>query len=156
MALTRMDSLNISAPPTSRIDIKARRGRRAQPSVKRSGDYRGRSRAEGEERTRKVSPYRCGSSMGSARIEPAGVRARVQQRCAKLGALHALVAYLAVRQLAILGGRIARQVRGRVREPRLLAEQQEQGKQQVHHGTAGVHGVRICAASERGFLRGEV
>jgi hypothetical protein len=31
-------------------------------------------------------------------------------------------------------------VRRRVRKHRLLAEQQEQGEQQVHQSTAGVHG----------------
>jgi len=58
----------------------------------------------------------------------------------ELCALHALIADFVVRKLLVLGCRRVAEVRRRVRKHRLLAEQQEQGEQQVHQSTAGVHG----------------
>lgn len=79
--------------------------------------------------------------MGSRASDPgSGVR-RVEQSGAQLCALHALIADFAVRELFVLRCRSAAEVGSRVREHRLLAEQQEHGEQQVHHSTAGVHSV---------------
>jgi hypothetical protein len=71
--------------------------------------------------------------------DPAGVVARVEQSRAELCGLDTLIAQFAVWKLLVLG-RGRAQVGNRVRERRLLAEQQEQGEQQVHYGTADVHG----------------
>ena len=76
----------------------------------------------------------------SRAADPGGVGRRVEQSRTELRALHALIADFAVRKLLVLGcGRVA-EVRRRMREHRLLAEQQEHGEQQVHQSTAGVHG----------------
>ena len=72
--------------------------------------------------------------------DPRGVGRGVEQSRTELCALHALVADLAVRKPLVLGGGRVAEVRRRMRERRLLTEQQEQGEQQVHQSTACVHG----------------
>ena len=72
--------------------------------------------------------------------DPRSVGRGIEQSRTELCALHALIADFAVRKLLVLGCRRVAEVRRRMREHRLLAEQQEHGEQQVHQSTAGVHG----------------
>ena len=78
--------------------------------------------------------------LGSRAADPRGVGRGVEQSRTELCALHALIADFVVRKLLVLGCRRVAEVRRRVRKHRLLAEQHEQGEQQVHQSTAGVHG----------------
>ncbi len=59
-------------------------------------------------------------------VDPALGMTRIEQSGAEMGALHALVASLAVRKLLVLGSGDVAQVGRRMRKRRLLTEQQEQ------------------------------
>ena len=100
----------------------------------------------------------CGSRRSSGMCSgighPGTGETAVEQRRPKLGTLHALVTDL-VRKLFVL--RCGRAEMGsRVRERRLLAEQQEQSEQQMHDGAAGLHGQSRCAGLAQSPPRLEV
>ena len=74
-----------------------------------------------------------------------GCRCRIEESCAELGALHALVARLRMRQLLVLGRKLSGQVGRRVRECRLLTDEQSQGQQDVRQGALEQHSAGIFA-----------
>jgi hypothetical protein len=76
----------------------------------------------------------------------------VEQRGSELRRLQTLVAGFTVRQLLILLCRRATEVSSRVRERRLLSEQQEQRQQQMKDYAASLHDEFVGACFRTGCL----